>query len=506
MKKRALLSTGNPELIVQECSRLAKNGWEFVATRETVEELSKNKIEAMDVAAFVGVDYSYGIPPTLHPKMEKALTDQCDYSIDLVYDVPYGLDKGIDVGGRTLLALGIKGNRLVANSPETLNVIVNALEQGASETDIAKQKTTEQALSEITLHYAALLKSQNSDCDFSMFRKLQDCAEGENPYQRCQMHEVISPRQSDNSWNWKQISGTNPCYTNTIDIANVILAMEKAKLAFQKNRGKMPFISIAAKHGNPCGIGIDWNNPLNSLNKALWGNAQAVWGGEFVCNFPVSEDIAGSLYKSEKREEELDSPYWMLDIVAVPSFDDAAIEILGKRNQRKLIASSCLEHINELPSGCELRWFPGRLLKQDFNDYIIDFNENESSSEISEHLIDDMIIAWVNSYVSFHGGNEVSIAKDGMLIGAGGGPSTLMAAQNAVLWSQKCKHSVNKAVFSADAFFPYRDAPLELLHAGCAWGVFPGGGKNFQDIISLFNEWNIGYSIIPEKYRGFCRH
>lgn len=64
-------------------------------------------------------------------------------SVDLIYDVPYPLSKGNDVGGRTLLGLGAKGNRIIVfNSGDMKQVIKELWEDTAHITisdDLRKQ-------------------------------------------------------------------------------------------------------------------------------------------------------------------------------------------------------------------------------------------------------------------------------------------------------------------------------------------------------------------------------
>ena len=130
----------------------------------------------------------------------------------------------------------------------------------------------------------------------------------------------------------------------------------------------------------------------------------------------------------------------------------------------------------------------------------MDINNSPDDNVIS------IIIAWVVAYTSNHGGNEVVIAKDNGLLGAGGGPSTLEAAKIAIKRALECGHDCTNSVFAADAFFPFIDAPEVLKLAGCSAGIVPGGGIKFDEIMKYFMVNNIACTFIPEDYRGFCRH
>ena len=93
-----------------------------------------------------------------------------------------------------------------------------------------------------------------------------------------------------------------------------------------------------------------------------------------------------------------------------------------------------------------------------------------------------------------------------MGLGGGGGPSTVAAAETAVLRAKEWGHGTVDSIFAADAFFPFTDAPEVLRDTGCRCGVVPIGGKNESLVKSFFLENSIPVVFIPEQYRGFCRH
>lgn len=505
MSKIALLSTNEPQKIVVQCRKLVNLGWRLIATNETVKVMRKESIPIIDVEQFTGVGYDFGIPPTLHPKIEQALTDNCREPIDLVFDIPYSLVKGNDVGGRTLLALGAKGRRLVINNYEDLEKVVSLLEQKSNKLNEIRDELIAKVNFEISKHYLSLAKKYSKKYEGILGEYKMTCKEGENPYQvPCELF-VFDQEDPLAISKFSQVSGESMCFTNVADFDNIVATMEKLKRAFLLNCKKLPFIVVAAKHGNPCGVGVDWTSKKEAIDKALWGNPQAIWGGEAICNFEIDKNLALALFRSQKRKEILGVSDWMLDIIVATKFYQDAITILGKRKYRKLVVNPHINKNSSLSVKNHFKFICGGYLRQIPNDYILKFDEIDWSrpSKIDK---DSLIIAWATSYTSFHGGNEISIAKDSMLIGVGGGPSTLMAAQHAVQWAKYCKHEAKGAVFCADAFFPFTDAPKILVKAGCKGGVVPGGGKNHSAISKYFRNKAILVGFIPERYRGFCRH
>jgi phosphoribosylaminoimidazolecarboxamide formyltransferase/IMP cyclohydrolase len=197
----------------------------------------------------------------------------------------------------------------------------------------------------------------------------------------------------------------------------------------------------------------------------------------------------------------------MLDLVAAAGFSKKALEILSKNTSRKLFGSAGLFEPRLPKHAFSLRKVRGGFLGQPSGDYILDIKKSETGSlNLSPEILDSLIISWAVAYSSFHGGNEIAIAKDRQLLGAGGGPSTLDAAKSAVSRAQSQGHDLGTAVFTADAFFPFTDAPQVLKEAGCMAGIVPSGGKNQKLVRAYFTDSKVGVIYLDEQYRGFCRH
>jgi AICAR transformylase/IMP cyclohydrolase PurH len=91
-------------------------------------------------------------------------------------------------------------------------------------------------------------------------------------------------------------------------------------------------------------------------------------------------------------------------------------------------------------------------------------------------------------------------------LAVGGGPSTLEAAQIALMRAKRHGNSLHGSVFAANAYFPFTDAPETLCHINIKAGLVPGGGKRFKEVRGVFRKNNVSVIYLPEKYRGFCRH
>lgn len=507
MSKKALFSLHDTSRAEEFAESLIKNGWEIIASRETVEILSKKGLPVTDIADFTGIQGDYGFPPTLHPKIEWYLTSNNEKeSIYLAYVINYPLSVGNDIGGRTLLALAAKGNRIPVMSIEDMAIVVAELKNNEQISKDLHLKLLDKANALISRHYFDLVnQKQNYEAIFGEFK--YNLMNGENPYQI--PAELFSTRDSDalSLDNFKQLSGEAPCFTNLADSDCIIQSMCLCSEAFKLRYKKIPYICIAAKHGNPCGMAIDWNKPEVAVYKALFANARAIWGGEVITNFKIDGFVANLLFKSNEREKLIGDSSWMLDVILAPHFTNESIEILGKRKQRKLFENPALFSPFLPQSKWIYRFARGAFLRQPPPNYVLNLAAAELEGQsLDDNVIDSIIVAWSVVFSSNHGGNEVALAKDASLVSCGGGPSTVEAVQVALTKANNLGQTLKEAVFAADAFFPFTDVPELLIEAGIRAGVVPSGGKAVNIIKSFFNASGINVFFLPEQYRGFCRH
>ena len=500
----ALFSLNEPSDGLEFAPRLLDLGWKIVATQNVALRFAESGIQTEEVSRFLGIQESYPFPPTLHPKIELALTTASTTAIDLVFDITYPLSKGNDVGGHTLLALAAKGNRIVVSNQEDMDSVVKQLLQNKNEIEPElRQRLIVQTYEKISNHYQTLSHKN----DPNQATPTYELMEGENPYQA--PAHLLTFENSDDLClgKFKQLSGIKPCFTNMADLDSLVKLMCVLVETFLKNDSKAPYITIAAKHGNPCGLSVSWDTPEKSIDGALFGNPRAIWGGEIITNFSISEEIGSMLFQSQKRNEVLDDSHWMLDLVVAPEFQSDAIRLLGKRNSRKLFQNPNLFDPQLDRAPWSYRPIRGGYLRQPPNHLVLNWREFPNfSGNIDKAVIDSMVVAWAVAWHSNHGGNEVSIVKDGCLLAVGGGPSTVDAITTALERAKICEHDLVGSVFAADAFFPFTDVPEIIAQAGCTHGIVPKGGKNFQLVEDFFAQEKIKVLFLPEGHRGFCRH
>lgn len=502
--KRALFTLFNPDVAVEPARTLIAAGWEIVVTEETRAVLLAAGLPCVPVETFLECCFpGISFPPTLHPRMEAALTGEGEPRLDLVFVMPYPLTVGDDVGGHTLLALAAKGGRLPVSNEEDMSLTCN---------QILHQGDVESPWRDTLIHRARVLVGkhfllQTGQCDWGRIpgREVAMLYEGENPYQK-PAHLFTSDSLDTLALDqFRQISGMAPCFTDIADMDAAVHTLVLASEAFRRAVGRVPNLAVVAKHGNACGMAVD-DDPGVCLDKALFGNPRAAWGGECVVNFPVDGVLGQKLLKSSERERCLGDASWMLDIVAAPSFDDDAVELLGKRGQQKLLVNPELARPFLFSQRWQRREVRGGYLRQPPAHYIFELSRCEVEGEVDQEILADLILAWAVSFSGFHGGNEISLVRNRGLICVGGGPAPVDAVETALLRCQAQGFVSQGSVFAADAFFPHEDGPDRLIEAKVRAGLVPAGGMKETMVRNRFREAGVVVAYLPEMYRGFCRH
>jgi phosphoribosylaminoimidazolecarboxamide formyltransferase/IMP cyclohydrolase len=384
----------------------------------------------------------------------------------------------------------------------------------------------------------------------------RELAYGEN---RCQSPAHLLSTQSDDplalsKFEW--VSGI-PSYISMADGFQIMDILRLLAESFRRWRGDVPYIVIAGKHGNPCGAAIDFESPLTAVNKALLGDTVAVMGGEIITNFPIDEKLAQALFQPS-GDIHIGRKNWGLDLILAPGFSEGAVELLGKREKRRLLANSALQ---AAPFPTE-RW----VYRQIGTDWL----RQKAPTVVLEKSV---ILPWdgwsmsdtafQNALVAFAccwraSSNTVSLAKDNMLIGLGCGQQDRIACVRLALdRANRAGHGTVGSIFASDAFFPYansvsawsgndrtdlliemagardalqspshyvetiqrlaniaaqisradrREGPELLIAAGCAGGVVPADGNKLEEVKDLFRSKDLAMAFLPPEFRGFSKH
>lgn len=505
MKPLALISCFEPEGIERIAAALLDVGFDLLASDESATPIAAAGLAVTRIAEFTDEHEDFGFPPTLHPRIEAALTGTAGPRIELVFVRPYPAGIGNDVGGRTLLMLAVKGERVAASTTEQMRDVLDELASEGRVSDALRVRLATEVCVEAAGHFAAQAPSGGVRrvvfADFA-----EELSEGENPYQRPARRYATASDDPLALTRFVRRSGQPPCFTNLADADAILHTAGLLAAACRRNLDAVPALCIAAKHGNACGIGVSWDDPAEAIERALWGAPQAIWGGEVATNFAIDAHLARRLHGSDARQARCGGAHWMLDLVLAPDFDDAAVAVLGQRPMRKLMANPALRA--PTPSSAEhWRMIRGGWLSQPAADYVLDLAATgKASAALTPSQVLALCIAWAAAFGSSLGGNEIAIARDGALLAAGGGPSTVEAARSALDRCAARGHDCRGAAFAADAFFPFDDVPAMLGEAGVTAGCAPTGSVNDATVAASLAERGVAMVWLPPEIRGFCRH
>ena len=278
---------------------------------------------------------------------------------------------------------------------------------------------------------------------------------GENPHQRAAVYG--DPLVPGGVAHARQLQGKEMSYNNFVDAdAAVRAAYDHAAVAV-----------AVIKHANPCGIAVA-DDVAQAHRKAHATDPVSAYGAVIATNAAVTADAARQIAEV------------FTEVVAAPSFEPEAIEILqAKRNLRLL-------KVAHVPLGGELRRISGGLLVQDAD--AVDAPGDTASTwtqvagqAVGETVLADLEFAWraCRSVKS----NAILLAKDGGAVGIG------MGQVNRV---DSCRLSVERAgaaraagsVAASDAFFPFADGLQVLIDAGVTAVVSPGGSMRDGEVIA----------------------
>ncbi len=554
-KKKALISVYHKDGIEEFAQELIDLGFEIYSSGGTAKYLSERQIPVTDVQALTGFPPILGHRVvTLHPKIHGGILakntpehnqELAQYGIprfDLVCVDLYPVQEAIkkkdatvesvmeltDIGGPTLLRTAAKNheNCIVVSHPGDRNLVIALLK---SEEDVPL-KYRKMLASEVFFQcfgYDAFIRAffekNINDCHVDNFYLVpeKELAYAENRYQN-PAHLLYNGFDEDHDplamHKFKIVSGT-PSYISIADGSAVMNMICHLAETFKSYFQRAPFIAATGKHANPCGLAIDWDDPMAALLKALKGDPIAVMGGELVTNFEITDRMSDELLNPSM---DIGRKEWMMDIILAPEFSEHAQKELGDRKKRRLMANPALAHPSFPLDEWAYRPVRGGFLRQKPPYFILNPEMIHSWANtilpIADHGsladLESMLIAMA---ACWHGSsNSVTLAKDKMLIGRGFGQQDRIACVELCLrYAERAGHDTRGSMFASDAFFPFakrmnEQAPLEgpelLIAAGCKGGIVPYDGIHRKEVKNLFTEKGLSVAFLKKEYRGFAKH
>ena len=274
------------------------------------------------------------------------------------------------------------------------------------------------------------------------------------------------------------------------------------------------------KHLNPSGaaVQVGSQNLKTIYTRARDADPVAAFGSTVVFNTKVDAETAREIMTS------------VVEVAAAPEFDQEALRLLGDHETYKMnkeIRVIALPNLMDLPKWVGDEAAPTiktladgtvvvaepLLTKVKTGDDLAPASTEhprEGKFEIEKTptraQLDDLLFSWyVNLSVRSNG---VVIAKNGVTLAAGTGQQDRVTAVRQAIEKAREKfsgdESLEGAVMSSDAFFPFKDSVDAAAEAGIKAIVQPGGSVRDWECIKACNEH--GISMVFTGERCFSHH
>jgi phosphoribosylaminoimidazolecarboxamide formyltransferase/IMP cyclohydrolase len=189
-----------------------------------------------------------------------------------------------------------------------------------------------------------------------------------------------------------------------------------------------------------------------------------------------------------------------LEVVVAPAYDTAALEILAKKKNLRLLELPEIARPAAIAglSQLELRSIPGGLLVQQRDVALAKASSAKvvSKREPTAEELRDLELAWaVCKHVR---SNAIVLAKDGVAVGVGPGqPNRLDSVRIA---ATRAGAHAKGAVLASDAFFPFADGLIAAVDAGATAVIEPGGSVRDDEVIRAADERGIALLFTGERH------
>ncbi len=496
---RALLSVSDKTGLLEFARELADLGWEVISTGGTARTLREAGVAVREVAQVTGFpEILDGRVKTLHPAVHGALLARRDQPahmraleehsiqpIDLVavnlYPFreaaarrdagPADVIEQIDIGGPTMIRSAAKnfGAVTVVVDPADYERVLNAVRAGGADADL-RRRLAGKAFAHTAAYDAAITGwfSQQHGERFPeqtawAFYRAQLLRYGENPDQEAAFYVE---RPGLGIAGLKKRGGKELSFNNLLDLEGALLAVDPF--------GEHPACAIV-KHTTPCGLAVG-DTALDAYRKALACDPVSAFGSVIALTAPVDDAAANAVASL------------FVECIVAPSFSDAAIEILGRKQNLRVLEGRATWP----PDTLDFKRVRGGLLVQERPAREIDDRDWRvvTARQPTPDEYRDLLFAW--RAVASVKSNAIVLARGGATIGIGAGQmSRVDAAFLAVHKARAAGHETPGAVLGSDAFFPFRDSIDQAAEAGVRAIVHPGGSVRDADVIAAADEHGI---------------
>jgi phosphoribosylaminoimidazolecarboxamide formyltransferase / IMP cyclohydrolase len=496
---RALISVSDKTGLVDFARELVDLGWEIISTGGTARTLREAGVAVREVAQVTGFpEILDGRVKTLHPAVHGGLLARRDQPahmhaleehgiqpIDVVavnlYPFreaaarrdakPDDVIEQIDIGGPSMIRSAAKNFNAVTVvvDPADYERVLAAVRAGGGDADL-RRLLASKAFAHTAAYDGAIATwfAQQRGERFPehaawAFYRAHSLRYGENPDQEAAFY-VERPGLGIAAL--KQRGGKELSFNNLLDLEGALLAVDPF--------GEQATCAIV-KHTTPSGLAVG-ENALDAYRKALACDPVSAFGSVIAVTVPVDEAAANAISSL------------FVECIVAPSFSDGAIEILGRKQNLRVLEGRAAWP----PDALDFKRVRGGLLVQERPPAQIDDRNWRvvSARQPTAEEYRDLLFAW--RAVASVKSNAIVLAREGATIGIGAGQmSRVDAAFLAAHKARAVGHDTQGAVLGSDAFFPFRDGIDQAAEAGVRAIVQPGGSVRDAEVIAAADEHGI---------------
>lgn len=501
MKRRALISVFDKTGVADFAQGLHELGFEIVSSGGTEKALRQARVPVTAISQVTGFpEMLSGRVKTLHPLIlggilavrsdpqhMAELQEHGIAPIDLVVVNLYPFEstvarpgvtvaeatENIDIGGPAMIRAAAKNFAHVAvvTRPDQYGWVLEELRAtGGTLSEDSRRRLAAEAFA-LTSRYDAAIESYVRSLDegqeamparlWACLDKVAELRYGENPHQRAALYTRHGVTAAG-LLGAQQLQGKQLSFNNYLD-AHAALGL---LLEFEEP------CAVILKHNNPCGVAVA-NEVLAAYRKALATDPVSAFGGIVGLNRPVRRDLA----------EELSQLF--LEVVLASSFEPAALEVLGKKKNLRLLALGELR--DRGINGFDIKTIAGGFLVQDQDHeppaaFKVVTKRAPTEVEWQALRFGWKVVKWVKS-------NAVVFVGTDRTLGIGAGQmSRVDSSRLAVMKAKAAGLDLQGSAVASDAFFPFRDGVDAAAEAGARAIIQPGGSVRDEEVIAAADE------------------
>jgi phosphoribosylaminoimidazolecarboxamide formyltransferase/IMP cyclohydrolase len=502
MKKRALISVSDKSGVVEFAKGLSELGYEIISTGGTRTTIENAGVPVIGVGGVTGFPECLdGRVKTLHPFIHagilamrsnpehmRQLADLNINTIDIVAVNLYPFKttilkdgvtfeeavENIDIGGPTMIRAAAKNWRdivVLVDANDYSGVLSELKRKG--EVSPEHKCAFAAKVFEHTSHYDTLisgyLKQQLGDDSFPEFlsltyEKAQDMRYGENPHQRAAFYKESGA--ADNT-----ISAATQHHGKELSYNNINDANAAVELIKEFDEP----CAVAVKHANPCGVGLG-EDLYEAYQNAYAADPVSIFGGILALNREMDEKVA-------REVSEI-----FLEIVIAPSYSVAAMEILKRKKNVRVLELKCISKKNK--SGVlDMKKVGGGMLVQS-QDLAL-YNQTDCKVVTKAQPTEDQLkqMEFGMKIVKHTKSNAIVLVNGKRSVGVGPGQTNRITSLDIAI--AYAKDMARGAILASDAFFPFDDCVKAAHKAGIAAIAQPGGSIRDEDSIKACDQFGI---------------